>query len=104
MSSYLITGAGRGLGLALVEQLLSRPASEVKLIFATMRRAPSPELQKLIDDEPDRLVHVLVDPCDLATIRDAVPIVEKRLSGTGLDYLINNVGVTDSPPKGLQEM
>lgn len=104
MSSYLITGAGRGLGLALVEQLLGRPASEVKLIFATMRRAPSPELQKLIDDEPDRLVHVLVDPCDLATIRDAVPIVDKRLSGTGLDYLINNVGVTDSPPKGLQEM
>lgn len=104
MSSYLITGAGRGLGLALAEQLLSRPASEVKLVFATMRRAPSPELQRLLDDEPDRLVHVLLDPCDLNTMRDAVPAVEKRLGGAGLDYLINNIGVSDPRPGSLQEL
>lgn len=69
-----------------------------------MRRAPSAELQKLLDDEPDRLVHVLLDPCELTTIRDAVPMVEKRLGGTGLDYLINNVGVSGPFRGSLQEM
>lgn len=92
MSNYLITGTSKGLGLYLVKELLKRPASSVGLIFATTRSAPTPALQKTIDESSGRVVNIIVNPVDLESVRAALSEVEKHLSGAGLDVLINNVG------------
>lgn len=92
MSNYLITGTSRGLGLCLVKELLKRPASSVGLIFATTRSAPTPALQKTIDDSSGRVVNIIVNPVDIESVKAALPALEKHLGGAGLDVLINNVG------------
>ncbi|KAK7931810.1 NAD(P)-binding protein [Apiospora marii] len=92
MSNYLITGTSKGLGLCLVKELMKRPASSVGLIFATTRSAPTPALQKTIDESSGRVVNIVVDPTDIESVKAALPAVEKHLGGAGLDVLINNVG------------
>ncbi|KAK8084690.1 hypothetical protein PG997_005961 [Apiospora hydei] len=103
MSNYLITGTSKGLGLCLVKELLKRPASSVGLIFATTRSAPTPALQKAIDESSGRVVNIIVDPTDLESLRAALPVVEKRLGDAGLDVLINNVG-TGPFANGIKNM
>ncbi|KAK8120155.1 short chain oxidoreductase [Apiospora kogelbergensis] len=93
MSNYLITGTSRGLGLCLVKELLKRPATSVGLIFTTTRSAPTPALQRTIDESAGRVVNVIVNPVDMESVKAALPAVEKHLNGAGLDVLINNVGV-----------
>ncbi|KAK3385991.1 short-chain dehydrogenase-like protein [Podospora didyma] len=100
MANYLITGTSRGLGLELVSQLLSRPASSVNLIFATTRSDPTPALQKLIDTSSGRLVNIQFDPVEITSVQAALPSIEKHLNCAGLDVLINNVGVMPYSPGG----
>ena len=100
MANYLITGASRGLGLELVAQLLSRPTSNVNLVFATTRSDPTPALQTLIESSSGRLVNIQFDPVEITSVQAAVPAIEKHLNGAGLDVLINNVGVMPFSPGG----
>jgi NAD(P)-dependent dehydrogenase (short-subunit alcohol dehydrogenase family) len=104
MSSYLVTGASRGLGLELAAQLLSRPESSVKRIFATTRSEPPEALQKLIAGSSGRLVNIVFDPLDLNSIQATVPVVKKHLDGAGLDVIINNVGAMPYTPDGIKTM
>lgn len=103
MSNYLITGTSRGLGLCLVKELLKRPATSVGLIFTTTRSAPTPALQRTIDESAGRVVNVIVNPVDMESVKAALPAVEKHLNGAGLDVLINNVGVLPFS-NGIKEM
>ena len=94
MSSFLVTGAGRGLGFALVNRLTELPQSQVSMILGISRsEKPTADLQKLIDGSDGRVVHVQAQINDKASVKKAAAQVDKALAGKGLDVLINNAGV-----------
>lgn len=101
MSTYLITGANRGIGLELAKQLLESPASEVKTIFALSRTDSNPALNDLIKRNPDRLVNIVAAVTDEQSVEHAAKEVGSRLNGAGLDVLVNNAGVA---PQGAEVM
>jgi len=103
MASYLITGCSRGLGLSLVETLLSMPKSEVGTIFATAR-GESPALLELARKHTDRVVTVQLDVLSEKSILEAASRVEQKLNGQGLDVLINNAGIMGVKPGGTSTM
>jgi NAD(P)-dependent dehydrogenase (short-subunit alcohol dehydrogenase family) len=77
----LVTGANRGIGYALVKQLLKKGASKV---YATYRSAENlPTLEAL----GDRVIPVHLNLSDATTIAQLPQAVES------LDLLINNAGV-----------
>ena len=104
MSSYLVTGSGRGLGLELVTQLLALPSSQVSTVFATTRSSPTTALQTLIDKSNGRLVHIPLVITDKSSIDKAMSLVDQKVGGKGLDVVINNAGVQHFTPNGIQTM
>ena len=79
MSTCLVTGANRGIGLALCRQLAARGDDVIAVC-----RQTSPELAALVAEVIDG-----VDVGEPATVR-ALP---ERLAGRRIDMLINNAGV-----------
>ena len=75
----LVTGANRGIGKSLVEELLKRG---VKKIYATAR-----DLTQLHDFTDDRIVTVKLDITNIAQIKQVATDVDD------VDLLINNAGV-----------
>ncbi|CAG7929847.1 unnamed protein product [Penicillium olsonii] len=102
MASYLVTGCSRGLGLALITRLTSLPKTEVGTIIATARRDNSPRLKEVVDASRGRVQFINLDVTDLESVNEAASVAESRLQGKGLDYLINNAGVTDWSPTGVE--
>jgi NAD(P)-dependent dehydrogenase (short-subunit alcohol dehydrogenase family) len=78
MSTFLVTGANRGIGLELARQLQARGET----VIATTR-GPSPELDAL---------GVRVETLDV-TDADSIAALASRLDGVQLDVLIHNSGV-----------
>ena len=79
----LITGASRGIGLAVAELLA---AEGVRVVGAS--RSGSPELEKVAE----KTVRV-----DLSTREGATSVVEEALATLGgIDFLVNNVGAGDA--------
>lgn len=103
MASYLITGASRGLGLELARQLSSLPASEVSKVFATAR-GDAPELEELAKSSSGRIVVIKLDVANEESIKHAAVEVEANLNSKGLDVLINNAGILQYAPKGVNTM
>jgi NAD(P)-dependent dehydrogenase (short-subunit alcohol dehydrogenase family) len=103
MASYLITGAARGIGFALVKTLASMPKSDVATIFATSR-SQSATLKELAGNNPDRVVFVELEVTNEASIQNAVKLVGEKLNGKGLDVLINNAGIMGTAPGGAPAM
>lgn len=101
MSSYLITGASRGLGLEMVRALASKPASEVSIVIATIRSAAPAALQEIISQAQGRVVTVQLEVTDPANVTNAAGQVKEALGGRGLDVLINNVAVSDTTPTSV---
>ncbi|OLL25877.1 putative oxidoreductase [Neolecta irregularis DAH-3] len=91
MSSYLVTGASRGLGAEFVRQLVLSPKSTI--VYAAARNPHSSadlkEIKKI--DKDGKLVFLTIDIDDEASITAAVKAVEQQ-SG-GLDVLINCAGI-----------
>ncbi len=81
MSTYLITGANRGIGLELVRQLKDRGED----VIATCRSA-SPELESL---------SVRVETNIDITTGDSVMKLKKNLNDTKVDVLIQNAGISE---------
>lgn len=79
MSTVLITGAGRGIGLELARQLRQRGMD----VIACCRRV-TPELEQL-----DVRVETDVDVASLAAILD----LDRRLGDSSIDWLFNVSGV-----------
>ena len=97
MSSYLITGCSRGLGLELVKQLLLAPSSSVSTVLATSRSSsPSALLHEQIKGSKGRVHHVQLDVNDKKSIQSASQHASQLLDGRGLDVLINNAGIMRS--------
>lgn len=103
MASYFITGASRGIGLALSGALAAKPASEVSVVFAAYR-TNTEELQKLVSSSQGRVQAVQLDVASDESAKKAASQVEESLSGKGLDVLINNAGVSTFAPDGIQTM
>ncbi|KAJ5548265.1 hypothetical protein N7513_005499 [Penicillium frequentans] len=104
MASYLVTGASRGLGLALVSRLATLPATEVGKIIATARSDNSHKLKEIVNASPGRVEWVRLDVTDQKSALEAASEVEGKLHGRGLDYLINNAGLMDYSPTGVEGM
>ncbi|KAF3402003.1 hypothetical protein F1880_009925 [Penicillium rolfsii] len=104
MASYLVTGSSRGLGLALVSRLASLPAAQVGKIIATARQDNSAQLTELVKSSSGRVELVRMDVTNESSIQEAAKLVESKLQGKGLDYLINNAGLMDWSPSGVEGM
>ena len=94
--SIFITGCNRGIGLALVKQILSLPEPP-KVVFATCRSLTSDsskELRELAEKNP--ILHPLeFDVNNPLQLEKVVKEVEATLTGSGLNLIINNAGIYD---------
>ncbi|KAI4889849.1 hypothetical protein NFI96_010476 [Prochilodus magdalenae] len=90
--SVLITGAGRGLGLQMVKQLLSASGRPKKIIATARNPAGAQELQQLAKFHPD--VHIVpLDVLSDASIDTAAKQVASIVGADGLNCLINNAAI-----------
>lgn len=103
MASFLVTGASRGFGLALVRELVSHPASKVGTVFAAARGS-APGLDEIAQKSSGRVSVVKLDVGDQASIKKAAEQVETKLGGKGLDVLINNAGICHYAFEGVKSM
>ncbi|XP_063053529.1 C-signal [Engraulis encrasicolus] len=90
--SVMITGASRGLGLQMVETLVTGNSSPGKII-ATARNPPgAKELQSLAGKYPQ--IHIItLDVINQQSIESAAKEVEQLVQEDGLNCLINNAGI-----------
>lgn len=86
MDTVLITGAGRGLGLALTAKFLATG----HLVVAGYRGA-SEKLARLAGQYAERLIPVQLDVTNEAEVATAASAIAYRIRG--LDILINNAGI-----------
>ncbi|XP_075693021.1 C-signal-like [Rhinoderma darwinii] len=94
ISSVLVTGSNRGIGLELIKKFIAKPQPPEK-IFATCRTpdgARSEELRNLASKHSN-IVLISLDATDTDSVKGAVVEVEKHLNRSGLNLLINNAGV-----------
>ena len=84
----MVTGASRGIGLAMVNHLLDRGG---QVVAACRDPASSPELTKLVSDSGGRLLTVAMDVTSENSILQAVEEVSQRHAR--LDLLVNVVGI-----------
>ncbi len=90
MQNILITGANRGIGLALVEQYLAAGGYRV---FASCRNPDAASaLNALAEANPQTLRILQLDVDDEASIKRAVDAIS--VDSDSLDALINNAGVS----------
>jgi len=91
MTTWLVTGANRGIGLELARQLAERGLDLIAACRAPERAA---ELAELTGSQPERL--------DVADA-DSVRAFAARLRGRPVDVLVNNAGI-GGPRPGLEEL
>lgn len=103
MASYFITGTSRGVGLKLTEILAAKPASEVSIIFAAAR-TETDALKDLTAKYSGRIEIVSIDVTSENSVKEAANQVEQSLGGKGLDVLINNAGIMNFTPDGIETM
>jgi len=84
-TTWLITGASRGLGYEFVRQLVEDPT---KIVIAACRTPATAD--KVHALKPKATMHIVqMDQEDKASVEAAAKEVEKLLGGKGLDYLLN---------------
>ena len=105
MSTYLITGTSRGIGLELVKQLNELPTGLVAKIFAVTRSSSEP-LQQIIDGSGGRVANILIeDITQEESVQKGVSEVERALGPSGgLDVLVNNAGKSAVSPDGMRSV
>ncbi|EME85187.1 uncharacterized protein MYCFIDRAFT_46603 [Pseudocercospora fijiensis CIRAD86] len=98
MSTYLITGTSRGIGLELVKQLIDLPSTQVANVFAVTRSDPSEGLQQLIDKSEGRIVNVVIDDISKeASVAKGVAELQRH-GANSIDVLVNNAGIMPITP------
>lgn len=108
MSTILIIGCSRGLGLAFVQILANEP--QVGVVFATSRSPqPSEELAAIIQTSNCEVRFIQLDPRNTQSVTTAVEQTTKYLEsrpaqGRGMDILISNAASTVNEPEGARGM
>ncbi|KAI5474931.1 hypothetical protein MNV49_002181 [Pseudohyphozyma bogoriensis] len=93
-TTYLISGASRGLGLETARQLLALSPSN-QVIAAARNPETADGLKELVRANVGRIEVVKLDASDPESIKSGMAQVAKSaLVGDGLDVLINNAGVS----------
>ncbi|KAF8962120.1 hypothetical protein BDZ97DRAFT_1733307 [Flammula alnicola] len=100
MPSWLITGANRGIGFGIVENLLKK---EDTFVIATARDAKAPSLTALAAKYPKTLKVVEMDITSQESVDKAVEIVTPLLPN-GLDYIVNNAGKNPQPNTKFEDL
>ncbi len=92
----VLTGASRGLGLAMARQILSRRAPQTLL---TLQRQPAPELASLAQANGHRLLAWAVDLAEPLAVAQQLEQALAAWEVAGIDRatLINNAGVLSTP-------
>lgn len=89
----IVTGASRGLGLAIARTLLATHNANI----ATLQRTLTPELKSLVEQYPGRVITV---SGDVSKPEDNALVVEETMAKWGrLNGLILNAGTLD--PMGV---
>lgn len=105
MTSYLITGANRGLGLWMATILASKPVSDVSIVIAAVRKS-SDGLDRLIAGSAGRVRLLTVQITEEESVEKLAAEVAQILPH-GLDVLINNAGIMNYSPNaelGVESM
>jgi len=101
MQTALVTGADRGLGLAMSAELVGRGWR----VFASSYLVDWPELRELASRHPDSITLVPLDIGSDSSVRQAVDFVRERVDQ--VDLVINNAAVIsfekDVPIRGKQD-
>jgi 3-oxoacyl-[acyl-carrier protein] reductase len=85
-SSVLVSGGSRGLGLAIVQDLLSRGVR-----VAAFARTVTPELSALVDSYAGKALAASIDATDAAAVATYVRRAESELGP--IDGLVNNAAI-----------
>lgn len=85
-SVVVVSGGSRGLGLAIVEDILASGAK-----VAAFARTVTPELEQLAAEHPDRVHAASLDVTDLAGVTAFLKEAETRLGP--IDALVNNAAL-----------
>ncbi|GMT06556.1 hypothetical protein PENTCL1PPCAC_28729 [Pristionchus entomophagus] len=94
MSSVLVTGANRGIGLGLTRHLLADPS--VAIVIATARNVDT--ATELNDLKSPKLHIIQLEAVNEDSIANAANKVAEIVGDNGLDILINNAGVAWKMP------
>ncbi|KAB5574934.1 hypothetical protein PHYPO_G00214780 [Pangasianodon hypophthalmus] len=90
--SVLVTGANRGLGLQIVESLVTGGGYAGKVIATARSPGEAEELQNLSKNHPN--IHTItLDVVSEESIKKAAVEVEQIVQEDGLNCLINNAGI-----------
>ncbi|KAI0353985.1 NAD-P-binding protein [Trametes cingulata] len=90
-TTWLVTGASRGIGFELVRQLLE---SSDNLVVATCRTPEKATALNNLKSSAKGTLHIIkIDVSDFDSIRASAKQLEPILGEIGLDYLINNAGI-----------
>ncbi|KAH9848826.1 NAD-P-binding protein [Lenzites betulinus] len=90
-TTWLVTGASRGIGFEIVRQLLESSDNLVLAACRTPEKAT--ELAALKEGAKGALHVIQMDVSDFDSIRTSANAIEAILADAGLDYLINNAGI-----------
>lgn len=91
-SRHSIDSANRGLGLEFVQELTRTPSN---VVIATARNPDqATSLQDIRSKLPQQLHILRLDVTDESSIQQCAKEVEGILGERGLDYLLNNAGVS----------
>ncbi|EIW54645.1 C-signal [Trametes versicolor FP-101664 SS1] len=90
-TTWLVTGANRGIGLEIVKQLLASPTN---LVIAGVRTPEKAAALRDLETAAKGTLHIIkLDVSDFASVRASAKDLDTILGDTGLDYLVNNAGV-----------
>ncbi|KAJ5113990.1 hydroxyacyl dehydrogenase [Penicillium angulare] len=101
MSTVLIVGSSRGLGLALVKYCAQIP--QISLVLAGARSC-SPALEETTQQTNQRVVFIPLDVCDNGSVLKSIEHLPTALQANGLDILINCAGVSSETHGKVAQM
>ncbi|KAK5075793.1 hypothetical protein LTR24_009884 [Lithohypha guttulata] len=97
-TTYLITGANRGLGKGLTKICLSRPESVVIAAVRDTESSSTKDLHDLPKGDGSTLVVVKIDSSSLTDAQQATSLLQSKYNIHSLDVVITNAGVSKAWP------